>query len=69
MATRSGDVDPGMMPFLGRLGMDINDIDEVLNKQSGILGLAGCSDNRELLTKAAEGDKRCQMAFDACASP
>lgn len=68
MATRSGDIDPGMMTFFHRQGMDINDVDKLLNQQSGILGLSGYSDHRELLAKAAKGDKRCQIAFDVCAS-
>lgn len=68
MATRSGDVDPGIFPFFARQGMDTSDIDELLNKKSGILGLSGCADHRELLVKAGEGDKQCQMAFDVCTS-
>eukprot|EP00892_Ulva_mutabilis_P010163 jgi/Ulvmu1/7519/UM037_0063.1 len=64
MATRSGDIDPGMLPFLARQGMNIGDIDTLLNKQSGLLGLSGSADQRELLAKAAQGDKRSQLAFD-----
>lgn len=68
MATRSGDIDPGILPFFGRQGMDTSDIDELLNKKSGIFGLSGCADHKELLARAAEGDERCQMAFDVCTS-
>ena len=49
MGTRSGDVDPGLHAFLhNELGMSIGDIDTLLNKQSGLKGLAGINDFREL---------------------
>ena len=51
MGTRSGDVDPGLHAFLARqVGMSIDDIDTLLNKKSGMLGLSGVTDFRDLLT-------------------
>lgn len=69
MATRSGDIDPGTLPFFASLGMDVSDVDNLLNKQSGLLGLCGYADQRELLARAAQGDKRCQLAFDVRLMP
>ena len=55
MGTRSGDVDPGLHTFLhNELGMSVGDIDNLLNKQSGLKGLAGVNDFRELEQRRAE---------------
>jgi hypothetical protein len=62
MGTRCGDVDPGMLPFLADQGMSIQDIDKLMNKQSGLLGITGYSDLREVEERAAAGDYRCQLA-------
>ena len=49
MGTRSGDVDPGLHTFLhNELGLSVGDIDNLLNKQSGLKGMAGVNDFREL---------------------
>ena len=65
MGTRSGDVDPGLHAFLGReLGMGLGEVDSLLNKKSGILGLAGVTDFRDLNELIAEGDQRAQVAMD-----
>ncbi len=65
MGTRSGDVDPGLHAFLGReLGMGLGEVDSLLNKKSGILGLAGVTDFRDLNELIAEGDQRAQVALD-----
>ena len=54
MGTRSGDVDPGLHTFLhNELGMSIGDIDTLLNKQSGLKGMAGVNDFRELEERRA----------------
>ena len=54
MGTRSGDVDPGLHTFLhNELGLSVGDIDNLLNKQSGLKGMAGVNDFREL--RAAPG--------------
>jgi acetate kinase len=65
MGTRSGDVDPGLHTFLhNELGMSIGDIDTLLNKQSGLKGMAGVNDFRELEEQRAAGDEAAQLAFD-----
>ena len=65
MGTRSGDVDPGLHAFLGRtLGMDLNEVDALLNKKSGMLGLCGATDFRDIATLIAAGDPRAQLAID-----
>jgi acetate kinase len=65
MGTRSGDVDPGLHTFLhNELGMSIGDIDTLLNKQSGLKGLAGVNDFRELEERRGAGDDLAQLAFE-----
>jgi acetate kinase len=65
MGTRSGDVDPGLHTFLhNELGLSVGDIDTVLNKQSGLKGMAGVNDFRELETRRAAGDEDAQLAFE-----
>ena len=65
MGTRSGDVDPGLHTFLhNELGMSVGDIDTMLNKQSGLKGMAGVNDFRELEQRRAAGDETARLAFD-----
>jgi acetate kinase len=65
MGTRSGDVDPGLHTFLhNELGMTIAEIDALLNKQSGLKGLAGVNDFRELEQRRSAGAEGAQLAFD-----
>jgi acetate kinase len=65
MGTRSGDVDPGLHTFLhNELGMTIAEIDTLLNKQSGLKGLASVNDFRELEQRRAAGDEGAQLAFE-----
>ncbi|MGC3995119.1 MAG: acetate kinase [Propionicimonas sp.] len=65
MGTRSGDVDPGLHAFLGReLGMDLQEVDNLLNKKSGMLGLAGVTDFRDLNELIEEGDQAAALALD-----
>ena len=65
MGTRSGDVDPGLHTFLhNELGLSVGDIDNLLNKQSGLKGMAGVNDFRELEQRRAAGDASAQLAFD-----
>jgi acetate kinase len=66
MGTRSGDVDPALTFHLIRaLGMTVDQVDAVLNRQSGLLGLSGVSnDMREVLRAAGEGDRRARLALD-----
>jgi acetate kinase len=66
MGTRPGDVDPGVLLHLMReLGLSTEDLDQVLNKQSGLLGISGSSnDMRDILEAAAHGDDRARLAVD-----
>jgi acetate kinase len=66
MGTRAGDLDPGVLLYLTReLGATIDDLDRVLNKESGLLGVSGVSnDMRDVLGAAAAGDPRSRLALD-----
>lgn len=65
MGTRSGDVDPAVFTFLHQqAGMAVADIDTMLNKQSGLKGLAGANDFREVLSRAEGGDEDARLALD-----
>ena len=63
MGTRSGDIDPAIFPYMIGQGMTPSDIDTALNKQSGLLGVSGTSnDMRDLERAANEGDQRARLA-------
>jgi acetate kinase len=66
MGTRSGSVDPGILTFLMRQGrLNGQDIDNVLNQKSGLLGISGLSgDMREILAAIKRGHERAKLAFD-----
>ncbi|MFI1707397.1 acetate kinase [Streptomyces griseoruber] len=65
MGTRSGDVDPAVIFHLARVGgMSIDEIDTLLNKKSGLVGLCGDNDMREIRRRIDEGDVRAKLAFD-----
>ncbi len=65
MGTRSGDIDPAIPLYLAREhGFTIAELDELLNKRSGLLGLAGRSDMRELVNAANGGNERATHALD-----
>ena len=65
MGTRSGDVDPGLHAYLGReASLSLDEIDTLLNKKSGVLGLSGVNDFRELEQRLADGDADARLAFD-----
>jgi acetate kinase len=66
MGTRSGSVDPGILTYLMReKHLDGKQLDEVLNKQSGLLGISGLSgDMREVLAAMKDGNDRAKLAFD-----
>jgi acetate kinase len=65
MGTRSGDVDPGLHAYLAReAGMSLDEIDTLLNKKSGVLGLSGVNDFRELVQRVDAGDVDARLAFD-----
>jgi acetate kinase len=65
MGTRSGDLDPAIIFHLHRVaGMPFAEIDNLLNRRSGLVGLAGVNDMRTLLTRRAAGDRAAALAFD-----
>ncbi|GGO58107.1 acetate kinase [Streptomyces daqingensis] len=65
MGTRSGDVDPAVVFHLVRVaGMTVDEVDELLNKRSGLVGLCGDNDMREIRRRIEEGDERARLAFD-----
>ncbi len=66
MGTRSGDVDPSLHIHLKRqLGMSLEDIDTMLNKESGLLGISGLSNDLRTIEQAAsEGHKDAQLAIE-----
>ncbi len=68
MGTRSGNIDPYIVIHLQETeGMSAGDVNKMLNKQSGLLGLAGSSDMRDVLAARAKGDERADLAFRAYA--
>ncbi|MFE6777992.1 acetate kinase [Streptomyces sp. NPDC057702] len=65
MGTRSGDLDPAAIFHLARVGgMSVDEIDILLNKHSGLIGLCGDNDMREIGRRMGEGDQDAQLAFD-----
>ena len=65
MGTRSGDVDPGAFGYLNRrLGLGIEEIEEALHRDSGLKGLTGVSDMRDVEHRAAQGDAEAQLAIN-----
>jgi acetate kinase len=66
MGTRSGSVDPGILTYLMRQkGISGQQLDEILNKQSGLLGVSGISgDLREILAAIKKGNARAKLALD-----
>ena len=65
MGTRSGDIDPSALTtILSREGIDGERLDTILNKESGLLALAGSNDMRKVVEAAQSGDERAQLALD-----
>ena len=66
MGTRSGSVDPGILTYLMRQSSLTGDqLDEILNRKSGLLGVSGVSgDMREILAAIKNGSRRAELAFD-----
>lgn len=64
MGTRSGDVDPFIIFHLvNQLGYSLDQVNNVLNKQSGMLGLTGFSDMRDVTKAIAEGNEEAELAY------
>lgn len=70
MGTRSGNIDPALIPFImQKTGQNAEEVLNVLNKESGLLGISGTSsDLRHLESDAEEGKERAQLALDVFAS-
>jgi acetate kinase len=65
MGTRSGDFDPAILFYLADRGYDMTSLNKLCNKQSGLLGVSGESnDMRTLVERAAAGNRRAQLAID-----
>jgi acetate kinase len=65
MGTRSGDIDPAVTFHLRRVaGMGVDEVDDLLNRKSGLVGLCGDNDMREIGRRMGEGDAAAQLAFD-----
>ncbi|MBT2415391.1 acetate kinase [Streptomyces sp. ISL-12] len=65
MGTRSGDLDPAVIFHLERVGgMSTDEIDTLLNKRSGLFGLCGDNDMREIRRRVDAGDEEAKLAFD-----
>ena len=67
MGTRSGDVDPSILVFLLREGYDADSLDDLLNRESGLLALGGASDMRTLTEAAEGGDEAAALALNVAA--
>ncbi|WP_280494660.1 acetate kinase [Nocardia asiatica] len=65
MGTRSGDLDPGIVAHLARSAhLDIDQIDTLLNRDSGLKGLSGVNDFRELRRRIDSGDEAARLAYE-----
>lgn len=65
MGTRSGDIDPAVTFHLGRVaGMGVEELDNLLNRRSGMLGLTGSSDLRDVHDRVAAGDEDARLGLD-----
>lgn len=70
MGTRSGNIDPALIPYImEKTGQTVEEVLDVLNKKSGMLGISGfSSDLRDIQQESAEGDHRAQVALRVFAS-
>lgn len=65
MGTRSGDIDQSVIFYMvNQLGLDLNEVNNILNKKSGMLGLTGCSDMRDVKGEIEKGNKEATLAYD-----
>lgn len=65
MGTRCGDIDATILPYMIRKGMSVDELDNIMNKQSGFLGISGIgSDARDICDGCEKGDKRAILARD-----
>jgi acetate kinase len=66
MGTRSGDIDPGLIFHLNRqMGLSLDEIEQIIYRQSGLLGISGVSNDVRVITELAEqGNERCRLALE-----
>ncbi len=65
MGSRCGDLDPAVVYYMGtKLGKSFNEIDRILNKQSGLIGITGVNDLRDIEARAMAGDAQANLALD-----
>ncbi len=65
MGTRSGSIDAAIVPFMMKhAGLSADDVDNILNKKSGILGICGTNDMRDVHDMREKGDTKAQLAFE-----
>lgn len=64
MGTRGGDIDPGVLVHLARSGMSPDEIDDLLQRRSGLRGLAGSGDMRDVVAAADSGDPAAVLALE-----
>ena len=65
MGTRCGDIDPAIHAYLGaNTGMSLKEIDSMLNRESGLKGICGMNDMRDLHAAREKGDAKAQLAFE-----
>jgi acetate kinase len=69
MSTRCGDLDPEIVIDLGRKGYPPDEVERILNRQSGLIGLSGLSSNlAEVIAQTEGGDEDCRVAFEVYAT-
>lgn len=67
MGTRGGDLDPGVLLHLQRhAGLGVDDLEDLLHHRSGLVGISGTSDFRDLEDAVDAGDPRARLAYDVC---
>lgn len=65
MGTRCGDIDPAIVPFLmDKMGLTAQELDTLMNKQSGLKGICGMNDMRDIHAAREKGDAKAALAFD-----
>lgn len=65
MGTRSGTIDPAIVPFImEKKGLSAAEVDELMNKRSGLLGICGFTDMRDVHAEIARGNERAKLALD-----
>jgi acetate kinase len=65
MGTRVGNIDPGVVMYIAQQkGYSVEEVDRVLQKESGLKGICGSNDMRDIHARAAEGDERARLAED-----